>query len=66
MPRRYAAREDDSDMWTVVDVFTGWPARIDGRRMTEFDAWEANEFAELLNLQDLTRRAKGGVSEPEL
>ena len=62
MPRRYAVREVAPDKWTVYDIFTGWPAKVDGNRMTNIESWEANEFAELLNQQDLTRRAKAGIS----
>ena len=62
MPYRYAVREDDPDSWTVYDIFTGWPAQFEGRRTVEMDVRDADGLAELLNVQDLARRTRAGIS----
>jgi hypothetical protein len=51
-------------MWTVYDVFTGQPATVEDRIMVAMDIQNADEMAELLNLQDARRRAKLDVTGP--
>ena len=58
MPNRYAMRQAHPGMWTVYDVFTGRPAIVEDCIMVAMDIQDANEMVELLNLQDVTRRAK--------
>jgi len=65
MPDRYALREDRPTVWTVYDVFTGQPAMVDDRIMVAMDIQDADEMAELLNLQDSRRRAKADDMGPQ-
>ena len=64
MTDRYALREEPTGMWTVYDVFTGQPAMVGDSAMVEMDIEEADDMAELLNLQDATRRGKAGKLGP--
>ena len=34
MTHRYDVRNDRDKLWTVFDVFTGWPAELDGLILT--------------------------------
>jgi hypothetical protein len=55
--QRYDLRREPDGTWTVFDVFTGWPAEMaDGWSATGFDAEEADEIVEIMNLQDARRR----------
>lgn len=47
-PRRYDIRED-SEGWTVFDVFTGEAVAIHGVPQTGMDVQDADELAELLD-----------------
>jgi hypothetical protein len=62
MTYRYAVREEEPDSWTVYDIFTGWPAQFEGRRTVEMEVRDADGLAELMNLQDLAKRARSGIS----
>ena len=64
MPDRYALREEHPGMWTIYDVFTGQPAMVGDRIMVGMDVQDADEMAELLNIQDTTRRSKAGKLGP--
>lgn len=64
MPNRYALREAHPGMWTVYDVFTGQPATVEDCIMVAMDIQDADQMAELLNLQDARRRAKLDVTGP--
>ena len=57
MADRYALREDHPGKWTVYDVFTGQPALYDDSILDGMDIQDADEMAEILNLQDALRRA---------
>lgn len=54
---RYEIRREPDGTWTVFDVFTGWPAEVDGHLpATGLDMEEADDLLDLLNLGDLLRR----------
>jgi hypothetical protein len=40
----------------VFDVFTGWPAVVDGTELNLLTAEEADDIVDLLNLKDACRR----------
>jgi hypothetical protein len=55
--QRYDLRQEPDGTWTVFDVFTGWPALIDGKvPAIHLDAEDAHELVHLMNLQDVRRR----------
>ncbi|MCZ8548709.1 hypothetical protein OOJ09_31530 [Mesorhizobium qingshengii] len=62
MPHRYALRRAHPGMWNAYDVFTGQPATVEDRIMMAMDMQDADEVAELLNLQDARMRAKLDVT----
>lgn len=47
MQKRFDLRED-SEGWTVFDLFAGWPAVVGGVVQTGLDIQDADEMAELL------------------
>jgi hypothetical protein len=64
MPRRYDIQQDSDELWTVYDMFTGWPAELDGLVLAGICAKAANEFVDVLNRRDRNdRMAKGGFRE---
>jgi hypothetical protein len=56
MPKRYDLRED-SDGWTVFDIFTGEPVVISLVPQTGLDIQDADELAGTLGSQDVRRRS---------
>ena len=64
MTYRYALRKEQRSEWTVYDIFTGLPVTILGFPMVDMDIEEADEVAELLNLQDDIRRGKASLARP--
>jgi hypothetical protein len=55
--QRYDVRQEPNGTWTVFDVFTGWPALIDGKvPAIGLHSGEAGDLAKLMNLQDAKRR----------
>jgi hypothetical protein len=55
--QRYDLRKEPDGTWTVFDVFTGWPARVDGHVTAKgLDFLEADDLVDLLNFQDAKRR----------
>jgi hypothetical protein len=60
MAHRYDVRNDPDKLWTVFDVFTGWPAELDGLILTGLQPEEAYDILDEVNQQDVeTRKAKG-------
>ncbi|WP_159591908.1 MULTISPECIES: hypothetical protein [Chelativorans] len=66
-PQRYDLRQEPDGTWTVIDVFTGWPAMINGQaqisgdvQATGLDMEEADDLVDLMNLQDVRRRGTTG------
>lgn len=43
---------EDPEGWTVVDLFTGLPAEIDGVPQVGLDAEDAEDLADILNYQE--------------
>jgi hypothetical protein len=64
MPRRYYTHQDPDELWTVYDMFTGWPAELDGLVLAGICAKAASELVDVLNRRDPNdRMAKGGFRE---
>jgi hypothetical protein len=58
--QRYDMREKPDGSWSVIDVFTGQPATLDGILMVGFEIQEADDILDLINNKDVKeRRAKG-------
>ena len=56
---RFAIREDDHGVWTVFDVFTGWPATLpEGLSARGLPRELADDLVDLMNELDRERRAK--------
>lgn len=59
MTQRYELHDDSNGLWSVIDRFTGWPARWQGVPQTGLDYFDADDLTDFLNLLDERRRAKG-------
>ncbi|HEY1926409.1 MAG TPA: hypothetical protein VGG92_03005 [Caulobacteraceae bacterium] len=57
MARRYDIRED-TEGWTVFDLFTGEPVVIEMVTQTGLDIQDADELAELLDHRALARERR--------
>lgn len=55
---RYTLRMDDDGSWTIVDIFTDFPAEFGDQLLVRMDPEEAEEMVDLLNLLDRQRRAQ--------
>lgn len=53
---RYDMRKEDDGSWTVFDIFTGWPADVNGVPQDGLEMEQADDLADLLNYLDITRR----------
>ena len=56
MRDRYTLREELDKTWSVVDVFTDWPAVLAGFAMIGLTLEAGGEMRELLNRMDRERR----------
>lgn len=61
MTQRYDIRKEDDGKWTVFDIFTGFPAVIDGLEAKDFEAEQADDLLEMLNTADIKRRRDSGM-----
>lgn len=59
---RYTLRMDDDASWSVVDIFTDFPAEFGDQLLVCMDPEEAEEMVYLLNLLDRQRRAQQASS----
>jgi len=60
MTRRYEIKEEPDGLWSIIDVFTGRPATVDGFLMVGLTVQEAREMLFNLNDKDFVdRKAKG-------
>ncbi|MDW9490400.1 hypothetical protein GOA59_31350 [Sinorhizobium meliloti] len=66
MTQRYELHDDSYGLWSVIDRFTGWPARWEGISQTGLDYFDADDLTDLLNVLDERRRAKGKPESDEL
>jgi hypothetical protein len=57
----YGRRIENDRSWTVYHVFTGAPARVDGRAMTGLSRTEATESMLSLNRFNVQRRRERAV-----
>ncbi|CAN7348218.1 hypothetical protein [Rhizobium sp. LjRoot258] len=56
---RYQVLKNTADKyWSVVDVFTGWPAEYHGVVLDTLDAHEADKMVDIVNLNDYARRGQ--------
>ncbi|MBB4003173.1 hypothetical protein [Aurantimonas endophytica] len=55
---RYTLCKRSNGTWSVVDIFTDFPAIVDGRVMIGMDMEEADDMVDLLNILDRKRRAE--------
>ena len=62
MDSHYGRRIEGDRSWTVYHVFTGAPARVDGRAMTGLSRTEATESMLSLNRFNVQRRRERAVS----
>lgn len=58
----YGRRIENDRSWTVYHVFTGAPARVNGRAMTGLSRTEATESMLSLNRFNVQRRRERAVS----
>ncbi|PDS54967.1 hypothetical protein CO663_32310 [Rhizobium anhuiense] len=57
--RRYLARQRvEDDFWSVVDIFTGWPANYIGIVLDCLPPADAERLADILNCADILRRER--------
>lgn len=61
MAQRYGIRNDPDKLWTVFDVFTGWPARLDGLVLTDLSREEASGILDHVNKKDVEARKARGI-----
>jgi hypothetical protein len=66
MAQRYELKDDGNGLWSVIDRFTGMPARWEGVLQTGLQLYAADDLNELLNLLDERRRAKGKPERDQL
>lgn len=60
MARRYEMKGEPDGLWSIVDVFTGHPATLEGVLIVCLTVHEADDMLYILNNKDLSeRRAKG-------
>lgn len=57
-PRYDIRNEPHLGGWTVFDIFTGWPAVVDGVAQTGLDMEQADDLVDLLNTLNVRRRAE--------
>ena len=50
------------DGWTVYDVFTGWPACVNGERAVGLSGDDAEKLVDRLNEDDFRRQRELGVA----
>ena len=54
---RYSMRKNaDGEYWTVFDIFTGLPARVNDIELTMLEMDEADDLVDLLNRLYVERR----------
>ncbi|WP_292497394.1 hypothetical protein [Mesorhizobium sp.] len=44
------------DLWSIIDVFTGLPGRVDGFPLVVLDFQEPEQLSDLLNKHDVGKR----------
>lgn len=54
---RYTLCRQANGTWSVVDIFTNFPAIVEGRVMIGMDMEEADDMVDLLNTLDRERRS---------
>ncbi|NKL23691.1 hypothetical protein [Rhizobium leguminosarum] len=54
--RFHLRKFDDEPYWSVIDIFTGQPHYLNGVRLDSFEADEADDMVDLLNLHDMQVR----------
>ncbi|MDX1195283.1 hypothetical protein GOL96_29825 [Sinorhizobium medicae] len=54
---RYDLRQDADGTWTVFDIFTGLPARVNDVEQVGLDSEQADDLVDLLNLLYIKRRS---------
>lgn len=54
--QRYDLRRERDGTWSVIDIFTGQPAEVDGVMVMMLDIAAACDWADLLNVQDFRKR----------
>lgn len=59
MGPRYSLHRADDGTWSVVDIFTDFPAQVGDRIMIRMDMDDADDMVDLLNRLDALRRARG-------
>jgi hypothetical protein len=59
---RYRLRQEGDGSWTIYDIFTGLPAIVAARELSNLEIRNADETNELLNKYDLERRQALGIS----
>ncbi len=59
--QRYDMQEEPDGCWSVIDVFTGQPATLDGVLMVGLDIQEADDMLDLLNHRDARERNARGI-----
>jgi hypothetical protein len=62
MVHRYDVRNDPDNLWTVFDVFTGWPAELDGLILTGLMIEEAYGILDHVNEKDVEARKARGIA----
>lgn len=55
---RYMKRKEKDGTWSVVDVFAGIPAAINGVPLIKLHPEEAGDLVDLLNAMDRKRRSE--------
>ena len=56
---RYQVSKNASDAyWSIIDIFTGWPAMYHGVRLDTLESDEANRMVDVVNLADLAKRGR--------
>lgn len=56
---RFQVRKNTTDQyWSVVDIFTGWPAEFHGVFLEALDADEVDRMVDVLNVSDLAQRGQ--------
>ena len=53
---RYDMRSEDDGTWTVYDIFTGFPAEVNGVAQDHLDMEIADDLVDLLNADYIARR----------
>lgn len=62
MAHRYDVREDHDKLWTVFDVFTGWPVKLDGLILTVLLTEAAYDILDQVNEKDVQARKARGIT----